>query len=295
MVPAARAPRPAAERGESSGLFGGTPSALEGAEDKPRPRVDYTPLQERLGYTFQDTNLLECALTHRSALWARERADYERLEFLGDAVLDLAIADLLSDRYTEAREGELSKMRAALVNTEALASIAKGLEVGPFIRLGRGELVSGGSERPSILADVMEAIVGAIYKDGTYDVAHRIVSQIFGVVLEQVTPSDPKTELQEALHITGSEPPEYLLELVEGPDHAPIFVVIVVVDGVVVGRGRAPTKKAAQRSAAAEALAKLIPNAPEVTLSEGTTLIYPAALLVASNFVLNGMTQGARP
>ncbi len=288
MIPAARIGRVpnALKEGEEVQALGEMGAGYDPASERGRARLDYEVLEERLGFSFQDRNLLECALTHRSALWAKERTDYERLEFLGDAVLDLAIADLLSERYGEAREGELSKMRAALVNTEALALIAKHLELGPFIKLGRGEFASGGSERPSILADVTEAIVGAMYRDQGYVAAHQVVAKVFGEALEQVTPSDPKTELQEALHITGSEPPEYLLELVEGPDHAPIFVVIVNIDGETVGRGRAPTKKAAQRAAAAEALAKLAPSNTDVALVEGQSAVLREFLLVSSNFAL---------
>lgn len=242
-------------------------------------KVHYQELEAALGYSFTDQTLLLRALTHRSALMAKDRADYERLEFLGDAVLDLSVAHVLSDRYPEAREGELSKMRAALVNTQTLSEIAKGLNVSPFIRLGRGELSSGGNERPSILADVMEAIVGAIYRDSSYDVAHQVVTRVFGEMFDQVTPYDPKTELQEALHAAGSEPPNYLVELVEGPEHAPTFVTVVVVDGEIAGRGRGTTKKAAQQIAAAEALSRLMPTLPVIELLEGQRLIIPEAML----------------
>jgi ribonuclease-3 len=265
---------PGAEEGEhESGTENGYRS------DRPQPRMDYEVIEERLGFTFKDRSHLARALTHRSALGLKERADYERLEFLGDAVLDLSIAHLLSDLHPDAREGELSKMRAALVNTQALAQIAKSLEFGPFIKLGRGELSSGGAERPSILADVMEAVIGAVYRDSSYDEALKLIEHIFGTALEQVTPFDPKTELQEALHAAGSEPPTYLLELVEGPEHAPTFVTVVVIDGEVVGRGRGPTKKAAQQAAAAQALERLGSDVPAVELSEGQQVLIPAAIM----------------
>lgn len=232
------------------------------------PRSDYEVLEGRLEICFTDKTLLARALTHRSALGVQERADYERLEFLGDAVLDLSVAHLLSDLHPEAREGELSKMRAALVNTQALAVIAKRLELGPYIRLGRGELSSGGADRPSILADVMEAVIGAVYRDSNYETALAMIEKIFGSALSEVTPFDPKTELQEALHAAGSEPPSYLLELVEGPEHAPTFVTVVIVDGEVAGRGRGTTKKAAQQEAAAKALERMAPDAPIPDLVE---------------------------
>ena len=201
---------------------------------------------------------LERAFTHRSASsHGDNRRDYERLEFLGDAVLDLGVAHLLLECHPDAKEGELSKMRAALVNTTALSSLAKRVKLGPFIRLGKGELSSGGSERPSILADVMEAVMGAIYRDGGFELALQCIEKVYGDDLKTVTPRDPKTELQEILHAIGSEPPTYLLECMEGPEHEPTFVSVVQVDGQIVGRGRGATKKASQQEAAALALKQL--------------------------------------
>lgn len=224
---------------------------------QPKGREDYHTIEKLLAYTFSDISWLERALTHRSAPLRGGKNDYERLEFLGDAVLDLVIAHLLSDIYKEAREGELSKMRATLVNTQSLAEIAKRLELGPYIRLGRGELASGGADRPSILADVVEAVVGGVYRDGGYQAAFDCVRALYGAALNNVEPRDPKTELQEALHASGCEAPEYRLECVEGPEHAPAFVSVVVVDEQIVGRGTGTTKKASQQAAAAEALRRL--------------------------------------
>lgn len=257
------------------------PEDLSGFDENSyHPRNDYEALEEKLQISFKDRSLLSRALTHRSALGLKERADYERLEFLGDAVLDLSVAHLLSDLHPEAREGELSKMRAALVNTQALAQIAKKLELGPYIKLGRGELSSGGAERPSILADVMEAVIGAVYRDSSFEVAFQMIERIFGNSLTEVTPFDPKTELQEVLHAAGSEPPSYLLEMVEGPEHAPTFVTVVIVDGEKAGRGRGTTKKAAQQEAAAEALRKMAPDAPIPQLADGQQLLLPQLTLV---------------
>lgn len=224
---------------------------------EPLGQEHYSEIEERLQYSFTEKSWLERALTHRSVHARGEKTDYERLEFLGDAVFDLAVAHLLLDHHPEAREGELSKMRAALVNTSSLAEIARELELGKFIRLSRGELASGGSDRSSILADVLEAVVGAIYREGGYDIARACVERLLGSRLVTVNPRDPKTELQEALHAAGSEAPVYRLECVEGPEHQPIFVSIVEVDGQVVGRGRGATKKASQQNAAEEALAHL--------------------------------------
>lgn len=227
--------------------------------DRPEPlgREHYYQIEEVLSYKFKDLDWLERALTHRSIQAKGARSDYERLEFLGDAVLDLAVAELLLDSYPEAREGELSKMRAALVNTTMLAEIARTLNLGPFIRLSRGELSSGGSDRSSILADVLEALMGAVFRESGYEAAAACVNHLFEEKLKTVTPTDPKTELQEALHAAGSEAPSYLLECVEGPEHAPTFVSVVEIDGQVAGRGSGPTKKASQQAAAAEALARL--------------------------------------
>ncbi len=231
--------------------------AAHAAYPEPLGREHYSKLEECLHREFKDKDLLERALTHRSMQGRGDQRDYERLEFLGDAVLDLAVAQLLLDNYPEAKEGDLSKMRAALVNTNSLAEIARSLGVGPFVRLSRGELASGGADRASILADVFEALMGAIYRDSGYECAFSTVSLLFDEKLKTVKPTDPKTELQEALHAAGYDLPKYLLEYVEGPEHAPNFVSIVEVNGEVVGRGRGATKKASHQAAAAEALEKL--------------------------------------
>jgi ribonuclease-3 len=252
--------------------------------DAPLPQVrsDLESIEDRISYKFKNRDLLKMALTHRSALGVKERADYERLEFLGDAVLDLAVAHLLSDHHVDAREGELSKMRAALVNTQSLAQIAKNLELHQFIKLGRGEHSSGGAERPSILADVTEAVIGAVYRDSSYEVSLSMIEKIFGDSLKDVTPFDPKTELQELLHAAGSEPPSYLLELIEGPEHAPTFVTVVLVDGQIVGRGRGATKKSAQQEAAAQALIRMVYDTPEIELKKEQKFFIESALLFSS-------------
>jgi ribonuclease III len=215
---------------------------------------DSTILEQRLGYRFLNRELLESALTHRSVNSRSAKSDYERLEFLGDAVVDLAVAHLLIDRHPTATEGELSKMRAALVNTESLASIGREIELGRWIRLSRGEIASGGAQRSSILADVLEALIGAVYREAGADQARGCVDKVFGDRIVNVTPRDPKTELQEALHATGRTTPLYQLECTEGPEHAPVFISVVEVDGELLGRGRGSTKKASQQAAAAEAL-----------------------------------------
>lgn len=224
---------------------------------EPLGRDCYGDIEAQLGYAFVDPAWLERALTHRSVHMKGVKSDYERLEFLGDAVFDLAVAHLLLDKHQEAHEGELSKMRAALVNTSSLAEIARRLSLGKYIRLSRGELASGGAERSSILADVVEAVLGAVYREGGYEAARGCVERLLGDQIATVTPRDPKTELQEALHASGSDAPLYRLECVEGPEHSPIFVSVVEVDGQIVGRGQGPTKKASQQAAAEEALTHL--------------------------------------
>ena len=246
----------------------------------PKPREDYEFIETKLDYKFSDRELLERALTHKSALRQKDRADYERLEFLGDAVFGLSVAHLLSDCHPEASEGNLSKMRAALVSTKALSEFAKEVGLGPFIKLGWSELSSGGSERPSILADVMEAVFGAIYRDAGYECAMTCVEKLFGDRIAKVNPSDPKTELQEVLHLEGSDAPVYQIELVEGPVHAPTFVAIVLVDKEVAGRGRGPTKKEAHQIAATEVLQRLNFSIESVELEDDQSAIIESALLV---------------
>ncbi|NLF24154.1 MAG: ribonuclease III [Deltaproteobacteria bacterium] len=238
----------------------------EGAESKKKPastsgdplgREHYHKIEEALGYKFTNLDWLERALTHRSIPGMGTRSDYERLEFIGDAVIDLAVSHLLLDAHRDAREGELSKMRAALVNAASLAEIGRKLELSRYIKLSRGELANGGAERPSILEDVVEALMGAIYREAGYETAFKCIESLFGELVATVMPTDPKTDLQEALHSTGSEAPVYMLECVEGPEHAPTFISVVNVDGQIVGRGSGPTKKASQQAAAAEALKRL--------------------------------------
>ncbi len=235
-------------------------------------------IEGKINYKFKNRTLLNTAFTHSSALKDAGRADYERLEFLGDAVLDLVVAQLLCENHKNEQEGGLSKMRAALVNTLTLSEIAKRLELGKFIKMGRSEVVSGSGFRPSILADIMEATFGAIFMDSDYQAVFNVIKEMFGDSVRNVVPSDPKTELQEVLHANGSNAPQYLLKCVEGPEHSPNFVTIVVADGEVVGFGNGATKKASQQSAAAFALQRIVKNAPAVELQAGQTEIIESLL-----------------
>lgn len=216
----------------------------------------YGEIEEWLGYKFLDLAALERALTHRSAL-VHGKVDYEQLEFLGDAVLDLAVAHLLLKRHPESREGELSKMRAALVSAASLAEVARDFRLGRFVRLSWSELANGGAERGSILADVLEAVLGAVYQESGFESARLCIERILSARVDHINVRDPKTDLQEALHAAGIPIPVYRLECVEGPEHAPTFISVVEVEGEVVGRGRGPTKKASHQAAAAEALVNI--------------------------------------
>jgi ribonuclease-3 len=179
-------------------------------------------LEARLGHQFATPALLAQALTHRS----HAGRDNERLEFLGDAVLGLAIGEELYRRLPLAEEGELTRLRASLVDAESLAEIAAGLEIGDHLRLGTGELKSGGYRRPSILADALEAIIGAVYLEGGLETARALVLRLYSARLASLPTKpvkDPKTRLQEWLQSRGHELPQYTLEAVWGEPHAQTF------------------------------------------------------------------------
>ena len=180
--------------------------------------------EQRLGYRFRDPALLEAALTHRSA----SRTNYERLEFLGDSVLNFVVALLAFRAFPDAPEGDLSRFRAALVSAPSLAAVAGSLELGEQLRLGSGELKSGGFRRDSILADALEAIIGAIYLDGGLEAASDTVARLLGGKLADLpsaeTLKDPKTRLQEQLQSRGLAIPRYALEEIGGEPHEQWFV-----------------------------------------------------------------------
>jgi ribonuclease-3 len=215
------------------------------------------PLQARLGHTFRSPELLALALTHRS--WCAEHDGYEpneRLEFLGDAVLGLAITDHLFSEHPGLAEGEMAKARSAVVSAEALSEVAAELDVGSGLRLGRGERTTGGRSKARVLADAMEAIIGAVHVDAGWAAARRVVLEWFGPrVAEAVADpgtGDHKTRLQElAARQAGSAPTYVVVET--GPDHAKSFRAVVSVDGRVRGEGEGRSKKQAQQAAAREA------------------------------------------
>ena len=222
----------------------------------------YAPLEARLGYSFSDRARLECALTHKSYLnenagWGRP--DNERLEFLGDAVLDLVVGHLLMEAAPERNEGELSKTRAAIVNETGLAHVAGELGLGEWLFLGRGEEQSGGRRKPSVLADACEAIVAAVYLDGGFNSAFAVVKRLFSSRVESVREpgsSDYKTRLQERaarrrVHV------RYAVVSEAGPDHDKTFEVAACIGEREYARGSGKTKKEAEQRAAELALRAL--------------------------------------
>jgi len=216
-------------------------------------------LQQELGYSFADPTLLSRALTHVSHERENGAGHNEVLEFLGDAVLDLAVSDLLMRRFPARSEGDLSKMRAALVNTSALAEKAAQLELGALLRLGKGEERSGGRTKPSILAGAFEAVLGAVYQDGGFEAARRLVERYFtGDVKERkLGQQDYKTRLQEISQMLFHAPPVYRIVSESGPDHDKHFVTEIAVGGKVLGKGEGKTKKQAEQQAAKRALGEL--------------------------------------
>lgn len=217
-------------------------------------------LQARLGHRFADASLLERALTHISRLPAdRSRTgSYQRLEFLGDRVLGLVVSAMLYAAYPSAEEGELSKRLALLVRRETCAEVAAAWEVAGQVRLGEGEAQSGGQTKQAILADVCEAIIGAVFLDGGLPAAERLVEA--GWRDRMLSPSrplrDPKTALQEWAQGLGRPTPAYREVSREGPAHAPAFTVAVDVSGFVEGLGAGSSKRVAEQSAAAAFLAR---------------------------------------
>ena len=213
-------------------------------------------LAERIGHRFADISLLERALAHRS--WCAETpgaTSNERLEFLGDAVLGWAIADIVYHRYDVA-EGQLTDLRKSVVNAIALAEVANELDLGPHILLGRGEAAAGGAGKPSILSDAFEAVLGAVYIDGGAEAAFAMVERLLVPRMPENADSldqfDQKTQLQELTARAGRGSPVYEVTS-RGPDHAKSFHARVLVDGEVIGEGDGRSKKAAEQAAATEA------------------------------------------
>lgn len=223
---------------------------------KRRPASDGV-LEARLGHVFADPSLLDRALTHISGATSKEGrlGSYQRLEFLGDRVLGLAIASLLMDAYPTADEGELSRRLAELVRAETCAEVAEAMDVGPYIKLGAGEAGSGGRRKSAILSDVCEAVIGAVYLDAGYQASAGLVERFWRerLLAPRRPLRDAKTELQEWAQGRGLPAPLYREIARTGPDHNPQFMVAVTVDGVDEAEGAGRSKRAAEQ-AAAEAL-----------------------------------------
>lgn len=217
-------------------------------------------LENVLGYQFKNRQLPQQALTHKSYSNEQPAATLhnERLEFLGDAVLELAISDWVYRRYPDIPEGGLTRIRAEVVCENGLAGVAKQLNLGDCLRLGKGEEKSGGREKPSLLSDALEALLGAVYCDGGFVAACEVVDRVFTEVIEMTARSrygtDYKTCLQERLQAGYGRLPEYILTQVTGPDHERIFSMEVRFDGKLLGNGCGPSKKRAEQQAAAAAL-----------------------------------------
>ncbi|SDK67456.1 RNAse III [Cryobacterium psychrotolerans] len=218
--------------------------------------VDLSALQETLGVQI-DQGLLELALTHRS--FAYENGGIptnERLEFLGDSILGQSVTVMLYREYPLLSEGELAKRRARLVSSAALAEVARGISLGEYIRLGRGEVLTGGREKASILADTVEALIGAAYLDTGTDAATALVMRLIEPLLSDPDrfggSMDPKTSLQEVAARRGTGVPVYTVTE-SGPDHSKVFVATVVIGTVVSARGEGTSKKHAEMAAALEA------------------------------------------
>ena len=216
-------------------------------------------LQRKLGYRFQDPQLLTRCLTHVSHQQPSAEGHNEVLEFLGDAVLDLTVSDLLMRLHPDKSEGDLSRMRAALVNSAVLAEKAMELEIGSLLRLGKGEERSDGRSKPSILAGAFEALLGGIYQDGGYPAAQLVVERYFlaDVSAKQLGQHDFKTRLQEISQMLFHAPPIYRIVAETGPDHEKRFLTEISVGGKVLGRGEGRSKKQSEQQAAKIALDQL--------------------------------------
>ena len=225
-----------------------------------RRKLAGTVLEERIGYRFTDPPILEMALTHISALkGARNRAgSYQRLEFLGDHVLGLVISDMLYRAFPKADEGELSRRLADLVRKETCTEIARSVDLGAVIRVGSSEHNAGARSRPAILADVCEAVIGAVYLDGGYKAAEEVVERLWQVRLRATAQPlrDPKTVLQEWAQARGLPTPAYHEIARSGPDHSPEFRVAVQLPALAPAEGLGRSKRAAEQAAAAAMLAR---------------------------------------
>lgn len=228
--------------------------------------MDLQELQKRLDYSFKDPTLLERALTHSSFAYERKSAlegeianDYEKMEFLGDSILGFLISEYLFLNHPSQSEGELSKIRSFLVSANHLASLSRELDLGAFLRLGRGEEKTGGRKKKALLADLFESLIAAIFLDGGLEPTRRFVFSRFSSRLEEIAEEqldfyDRKSLLQEELHARGFTEPTYRVVEESGPDHSKKFVVQVRIQDRLLAEASGKSKKEAQQKAAAKAL-----------------------------------------
>lgn len=217
-------------------------------------------LEQALGYRFQDASLLAAALTHRSVLTPQASSTYERLEFLGDRVLGLVVADMLYRRYPKEPEGALARRFTALVRREALARVASAIGLGDHLVLSRGEDDSGGRANPTLLADVCEALIGALYLEGGLETARGFIASHWPPLMEEdmAPPKDARTALQEWAQQRGKPLPVYETLEQSGPDHNPVFTVRVSVKGVPPATATGTSKRVAAKAAAEALLETLV-------------------------------------
>ena len=214
-----------------------------------------------LDYSFKSRELMVQAIRHPSYVYEKDKLgiyDNQRLEFLGDAVISLAISHLLMELFPDIKEGDLSKFRASMVSESGLSYIASKLELGNYLLLGKGEEQTNGRKKPSIISDAFEALIGAVYLDGGFEEALRVIAKLFQPLLNRIdldkSINDFKTELQEYSQNTFQSPPEYRIEKETGPDHNKTFYVSVYLKKNLMGKGKGKSKKEAEQKAAKEAL-----------------------------------------
>jgi len=218
-------------------------------------------LEETLGHKFQRLELLDQALTHRSAVKAHGKVPdgYERLEFLGDRVLGLLVAEFLVHRFPREQEGELTRRHTALVRRDSLVRVARGIGLGDHLKLSKGEAEAGGRKSPTLLADACEAVIAALYLDGALEAARAFIERHWSPLIEEdeTPPRDAKTALQEWAQGKRLPLPLYRTVAVDGPSHQPMFTISVSVEGLPVAEARGRSKRAAEQAAAAQLLASV--------------------------------------
>lgn len=221
--------------------------------------TELNQFQEILHYHFRDASLLDAALTHRSYVNenpSEASCDNERLEFLGDAVLELCVSDLLMKHFPDYQEGQLSQLRAAIVNEQPLAGLAKSFHIGDYLLLGKGEEASGGRTKPSLLANAFEALMAAIYLDGGFEKAAALIGRLFTPLIEEGyrTYRDYKTTVQQMSQQTFKETPRYTLIHETGPDHDKTFEIQLSISDRITTTGTGKNKKEAEQRAAEQAI-----------------------------------------